>query len=309
MTATPQEIMAKSVCLVLSFARIGSKRSVASNEVKVSATEATKALDQSMVHVGKDLFDSPQLRAIVTHDSVTRKWVVSRSVPSPLFRNSVYLLSVDAVEEVCEHLEERREDRAKLEEEFVAAWLGLVREAKWRLGPLFDPSEYPTVNALRDALKMEWSLIEWGTPEKKLRTISKAMFEKERAKAEAMWANAAVQIEDALVAGMSEVFSHLADVLSGGEDGKPKKFKQASVSKVEEFLELLAKRNLTGRKDLDELAEKGRRLLTGVDAKDLKSDDKLRARVVKGVGEIKSSLGEMLEARPARKITLTDEEV
>ena len=309
MTATPKEIMDRSICLVLAFSRIGSKRSVASNEVRVSAADGIEKPDQSMVHVAKDLFDSPELRAIVTHDSVTRKWIVSRSVPSPLFRDSVYLLGVDAVEEVCAHLEERREARTKLEETFLAAYPALVADARKRLGPLFNASEYPASSALRPALAMAWSLIEWGTPEKKLRTISKVLFEKEREKTEAIWANAAVQIEDALITGMSEVFNHLADRLSGGDDGGAKRFKQATVARAEEFLDLFAKRNLTGREDLAKLVEKGRKLLTGVDAKGLKTDEKLLARTVKGVAEIKTSLDTMLEARPARRMTLADEEV
>jgi len=300
MTATPQEITAKSVCLVLSFTRVGTRRSVSADQVKVDA-------DKSMVHVSKDLFNSPQLRAIVSHDNATRRWVVSRSVPSPLFRDSVYLLGVDAIEEVCEHLEKRKADRAKLEDVFFEAYPSLVAAAKQPaedggLGALFDLSEYPSVGVLRAALGMEWSLIEWGTPERKLSTISQALYEREKAKAEEQWKNAAVQIEDALVVGMQEVFGHLADRLSGGEDGKPKRFKQATVRRVEDFLDLFAKRNLTGREDLAALAEKGRKLLSGVDAAALKSDDVLRARAVIGVGEITKALDGMLEARPRRKI-------
>jgi len=75
-----------------------------------------------------------------------------------------------------------------------------------------------------------------------------------------------------------------------------------------EFLEMFEKRNLTNDGELAKLVIAAKKMLTGVDAKGLRDDEKLRARVATGFAELKGKLSGMVETKPARKISLADEE-
>jgi len=311
--ATPQDVRDSSVCILIDTSRFSVRRAVPRSEVNVEATTyavptGDREVDQDVVTVAKELLDSPELRAIATHDHYTKRWIRAHSVPSPLLRAGAFLVSVDALAEVYEYLERRRDERAALIAQFTEVYPQKTADARKRLGPLFDPTQYPAASVIAGAFGLEWQVVEMGTPDSKLRAVSKALFERERDKAEKVWANAVGQINEMLAAGMAKVVGHLAEKLGGADGEKPKRFRESSIAHVTEFFDTFGSRNLTRNADLAALVDKGRKLLSGVDAKELKSDDKLRARVAAGFVEINASLGKMLENRPARAITLEDEE-
>jgi hypothetical protein len=309
--ATGDDVRNNSVCIIINASKFSVRRTVPRADVNVEARArgaAEAEVDQDVVTVAKSLLDSPELRAIAVHDHYTKRWIRARSVPSPLLRAGAFLVSVDALAEVYEYLERRKAERSALIAEFTAAYPRLTSDARKKLGPLFDPTEYPAASIIERAFGLEWQVVEMGTPDHKLRAVSRALFEKEKEKAEKVWTNAVEQINAMLAEGMAKVVDHLAAQLGGADGEKPKRFRNASIKRVTDFLDTFAQRNLTRNADLAALVDKGRKLLSGVDAKDLKDDDKLRGRVAQGFAEIKTGLDKMLEDRPARAITLADEE-
>jgi hypothetical protein len=300
---TGAELRENSICVIIQASRFSVRRTVAKDRVQVDAVGEGPGLaivDQDQVTVAKDLLDSKELRAVGLYDHYTKQWLRARSVPSPLLRSGAYLISVGALGDVYAYLEARKVGRDALIGQFEESYPALVRAAKGRLGPLFDPSEYPARGELRGMFGMEWQVVEMGTPDVKLRSISQALFEKERDKAERVWTSAVGQINEALAQGMADVVGHI---------GKPKRFGEKSLARVTEFLGLLDARNLTRNADLTALADKARKLLSGVDAKSLKKDVGSRERLATEFTAIKASLDTMLEARPVRAIALSDEEV
>ena len=300
-------VQANSICVLIKMSRFTVRRTVQQGDVNVEANVEARGgksrpesiIDQDCVTVAKDLLDSDELRKIVTFDHVTKLWVKSRTVQSPLLRASAYLLGVDALPEMYGYLEARKKDRVTLEADFAAAYPGLIDAAKKRLGPLYDPTQYPPAASVRRLFGFDWQVIEIVTPNEKLRSISQALFEKEKAKAEAVWTSAVGQINDALAEGMAEVVAHLGARLGGGDE-PPKRFRETAIKRVTDFLDAFGQRNVTGNADLARLVDQARRLLSGVDAKAVKKDGDLRRRLAQGVAEIKGSLDGMLEARPAR---------
>lgn len=264
--------------------------------------------DTSMVHVGKDILDSPELRAILAHHISIRTWIIGRSVPSPLFKTGVFVLPISLLDEAYAYLERELAVDMRLRDEFFAAYERLQGEAKERLKELYNPSDYPPVERLKDAFSITWSLIEWNTPGK-LKKINKALYDKEKAKAEAEWANATMTIRDALRVSMADLVDHFMDRLSGDEDGKPKRLHEKRVKDLNEFMELFAARNLTGDTDLAGLVERAQKIMSGVDVKSLRTDADMRKRVAEGFTEIKASLDTMVEDLPGRKFAIGDDEV
>lgn len=312
-----QGVIDNSICLKLSFSRLGTKRSVKKSQVaekaqgeKTDGTDVPVAVyaDTSMVHVGKDILDSPELRAILSHHISIRTWVVARSVPSPLFKVGVFVLPVTLLDEVYAYLEQELAVDMKLRDAFYAEYERLKGEAQTRLKELYNPADYPPVERLAAAFSITWSLIEWSTPGK-LKKLNKALYDKEKAKAEAEWANATLTIRDALRVSMADLVDHFMERLSGDEDGKPKRLHEKRVKDLNEFMELFKARNLTGDADLAGLVEKAQKIMSGVDVTSLRGDADIRQRVTEGFTEIKAALDTMVEDLPSRKFALGDDEV
>ncbi len=293
----------RSVGLLLRFSRFGSRRSISSDQVEVEA-------DKSLIHVSKDILDSRELQAISRFDLYTRVWVMTRALPSELYKAGAYLIPVDVLEEVYQYLTTRMKAREQLIEQFIEAYPALKKAAKERLKDLFDPRDYPAEAEMGSAFTMSFQVIEHTSPGSKLRAISKMMFEREREKYEEMWANAGAQIKDALRESMADLVGHLVERLSGDNDGKPKRIHETRVKAVEEFLDSFGKRNIVDDTELAALVEQAKKIISGVDVKQLREDDKLRARVVIGFSEVKAALDTMLIDRPGRLVTVDkDEEV
>ena len=309
---TTATVMEKSVAFVLSFARPGTKRVVRKSQVSEKSEGQDNAVvvdaDKSMINVGKEIIDSPQLRAIVSRDGAIRQWVKARSLPSPLFKSGTTIVPTSLVESVYEFLEKSKTERDAEIAAFIEAYPALVEEARTKLGPLFDPRQYPATSALKGAFEMRWNIVEFGTPGK-LKTISKALYEKERAKAEAEWAGATEQIRNALRVAMAELVEHMINRLASDDDGKAKTFRNSMVENFTEFADLFAARNLTNDAELAALVEKAQKVMSGVDAKALRTDADIKQRVTEGFAEIKANLETMVVNRPARAMTLADEEV
>lgn len=299
MEPTTASVMEQSVALTLSFTRLGTKRSASKDSIECEA-------DKDMLHLGKDLLDSPELRAITSRDGFIRRWVAARALPSPLFKSGTFIIPVGLVEDVYAGLEKFKVDRDTDIDAFIATYPAKKAEAKERLKDLYNAAQYPTADVVKGAFEMKWYLIEFSTPGK-VKKISKAIYEKERAKAEAEWAGATEQIRNALRVAMAELVEHMVERLAADDDGKAKTFKTSMITKFAEFADLFGKRNLTGDAELAALVEKAQKVMTGVDAAGLRSDSELKTRVAEGFAEIKATLDTMVVNRPTRAINLSED--
>jgi len=302
-----------TIALTVSFSRLGTRRAVAKSQAQVEVLEAGQVVeaerpDKDAVHVAKSILDSPELRAIASLDNATRAYIATRAVPAPMLKSGVFMLNVDLVEPVYTYLEEQKIRREALISQFIEVYPKLVEAARESLKGLFDPRQYPAAATLRRSFDMSWSLREWQVSGK-LKTLSKSIYDKEVAKAEAEVASMTQQIKDALAVSLSGMVNHLVERLSGEEDGKPKKFKDATIENLTEFLDLYYKRT-PGDDGLATLVEKAKGILSGVDTKMIRTDTAIKDRVAQGMTEIKAVLDAMPAVnRPARAISLADEAV
>jgi hypothetical protein len=305
-------VFENSVAIVLSFSRLGTARKVKKSQVAEKsegiAADVVVDADTDMVHVGRDIIDSDELRAIASFDGAVRLWIEARCLPSSLFKAGVKCIPVSLLEDVYAYLEAAKVQREKLIDAFIESYPAKVEEARDRLKGLFDARHYPAVTILKRAFEMKWNIVSFDTPGK-LKAISASLYEKERAKVEAEWAGAAEQVRNALRVGMVDLVEHMIERLSSDSDGKAKVFRNTLVENFNEFATLFAARNLTNDTELAALVEKAQKVMSGVDAKSLRSDADIKERVSQGFAEIKANLDTMVVNRPARAITLADENV
>jgi cell division septum initiation protein DivIVA len=291
-------IMDKAVCLVLRIHSIGNHRKVSSSSVEVDA-------DRDLINVQKTLIDADELRAIQSLDGETRRELYNLCLPS-MFREGVYLTPIELIERVEDKLQKYAKQREVLLDKLIAVYPQRLKEAEERLRTLFNPADYPSASRLRGQFTVDWQYVQFGTPTK-LKSISSEMFQREREKAEAKWAEATVEVQQVLRAAMAELVNHMADRLSGKEDGKKKVFRNTLVSNMKEFLDTFGARNIADDKALAALVEKAKSLVDGVDPDTLRKNDGLRDSVQAGFAEIKKSLDTMIVERPKRAFSLEDE--
>lgn len=301
--------------LTVSFSRLGTRRAVPKSKAQVEVLDAgqvnvAERPEQDVVHVAKSILDSPELKAIASLDHSVRAYLSTRAVPAPMLKSGVFMVHADLVESIYTYLEEMKTRRDSLVEQFIDAYPKLIEAARDALKGLFDARQYPSSATVRNAFSMEWSLREQQVSGK-LKTISKAIYDKEVEKAKGEVASMVQSVKDALAVSLSGMVNHLVERLSGEEDGKPKIFKGSTVENLTEFLDLYYKRTPDSENDtLAPLVEQAKKVLSGVDVKSIKSDTTIRERVAQGFAEIKSALDAMpAVSRPERAVTLADEEV
>ena len=293
----PVDLAANSVMLVLRLGRIGNRRKVPTDMVSVDA-------DPDAVHVGKELLESPELKAVTAEDNAIRQWVYARSLPSyGTLRDGVYRIPLALVDQVDEELEAFRQRRDVLIGKFLERYPEMVNEAVARLRTLYNPADYPHLDQVAARFTFSYRYLAFMTPQ----TLSAQLLSRERAKAAAEISTEVEEIKVALRTGFAELVAHAADRLMVRPDGKKVIFKDSLVSNMEEFFGFFQARNLVGDEELAALVERARESMRGVTAEVLRTDDVTRASVKKTLDQVKDEMDKNLLVRPRRRLILDPE--
>lgn len=316
------DLYEQTILFSLSMSKLWTRRHVSGQDVEVKSKEdnevqttrrrtrrqTTEAAseeekpDEAMLFVSKDILVSEELQAIQRHDMQIRNYLWSRSFPSH-FRRGVYLIPFNLANDVYARLEEFKEQRQELIEEFLSVYPEKVKEAEKRLKALFDPEQYPSVADLRRHFKMTWSMHTQGPPET-LKKLKGNIWEKELKKAKEAAEQAREEIIKLMRAEFAELIAHAVDRLTPDADGKPKIFKNSMVGHMEEFISLFDAKNIGNDKDLAGLVKKAKGLVSGINIDDLREDKDYRKQIAQGFTQIKASLDPLVEKRPSRRILL-----
>jgi hypothetical protein len=287
-----------AVALIFTMHRWGNRKSVKKEKIKVDKT------DKKLLNQTKRLVDpSGEIKDIQSFMySTVKMWVMNQSVPS-FFQDGVYLFNISQVAEVEKVLNERREELKGMVEKFLAVYPKRIKDVEERLAENFDRKDYPTVNELRSRYRFTWRWVEFGIPE----GLPDEVFKVEKKRMEDMWTSAGEQIMQALREGFQKIITHAVSVLEVGEDGRTKKFRDASFDNINEFIDLFKNKNLTNDIELEALVKKAKKIMTGIDdPQDLKKDPDMRKVVEKGFTDITKQLSKMVEAKPKRKFSFDD---
>lgn len=284
-----------AVALSLKLHMIGMRQSLDDSEFEASGAS------KEMVSASKKLFDQcDELDAINSHMWATKKWVEARSLPSG-FRGGIYFVRTSAVEEIDTYLEERAEEMRPLVESFVAVLDQRIAEAKVKLGKLAETATWPTATRIRRRFRVEWGWMVFETPES-LKGLSKSLYNREREKAAGQIAEAREQAITLLRQQMKKLVDHMVERLTPGDDGKAKTFKAGTVESLGEFLKNFELRDLAEDAELQGVVGKATRLLDGVDAKLIRSEEGVRNAVARGFSDIQTKLDALVVERPKRSI-------
>jgi hypothetical protein len=101
---------------------------------------------------------------------------------------------------------------------------------------------------------------------------------------------------------LQQLVEHLAERLSGTVDGKPKVFRDSAVENLQEFFARFQHLNIRSNAEMDELVSRAQRVISGVDAQDLRNSSSMRSATLRGLSGIQATLDGLLVDRPRRNL-------
>jgi len=175
----------------------------------------------------------------------------------------------------------------------------IKNEARRRLGSLFNPSDYPTTLDGMFDLEVSSPPIE---PPHYLIALNPGVFEAEQARVRERFESAVELAEQAFATELQKLVSHLAERLTGLQDGQPKVFRDTAVENFRQFFERFRRLNVRSNPELDALVDQARQVITGIEPQQLRDSVRLRAMVANDFTRIEQAVGDLLVDRPRRNI-------
>jgi hypothetical protein len=281
----------------LSFTWFGTRKSL-SVEQKQQAAEPFGAEAKSL-SASKRLLDTshPAFRAVTRVKSMaTSLW---RGMTLPYPESGIRLIRQDDVERFDAQMTDLRDELDEAVEHLDRTFGELKRHAQEHLGRLYNPGDYP--DSLRGLFAVEWDFPSVEPPNF-LRELSPELYRAELQRVQSRFDEAVQLAEQAFTDELAKLVSHLAERLAGDADGKPKIFRDSAIGNLREFFERFKHLGVRSSEDLDRLVHDCQQLVSGVDPQSLRDNASLRQVVEQGLGQIQSSLDELLVDKPRRAI-------
>ena len=275
----------------------GTRKSLSESQRSLAA-EAFAA-DQKSVSAAKKLLDTshPAFKAVTTvKTAAVNYW---RDSTLPFVEPGMRLIRRQQITEFNERMTEYREQLAIAVSELEQHFDELVQQARQRLGDLFNASDYPA--DIADAFAIEWDFPSVSTPEY-LRSVSPELYEAECQRVRARFDEAVSLAENAFAEELEQLVTHLAERLSGGEDGQPKVFRDSAVNNLREFFDRFRRLNIRSDDDLERLVTDAESVIAGVSPQGLRDRQSLRQAVNAQLREVTESLDDWMTDRPRRNI-------
>ena len=228
--------------------------------------------------------------------TITRYWKDSSlAFPEPGIR----LIRQERIDEFDDKLRAYRDELdsavASLDNQFST----LKQAAKVRLGSLFNLSDYPA--SLADEFAVEWDFPSVEAPDY-LRRLNPEVYQQQAQLVSQRFEETVAMAEQAFIDELDQLVNHLAERLSGDDDGRPKIFRDSSLTNLTAFFQKFRDLNVSSNQQLDDLVERCQQLVSGVAPQTLRDNDSLRNSLSSNLASVQSSLDQLMVERPRRNI-------
>ncbi len=295
--AHEDQLRDSSAAVRLSFTWMGVRRTLTPHQRAVAADSF--GAEGDFLSAGKKLLDTkhPKFKALTAIRGEAVSMWKSLSLPWP--EPGIRLIRREQIADFDNRASSLAERLNEAVLELDGHFDELRKAARDRLGSLFNESDYPA--SLHGAFSMSWDYPSVDPPGY-LRQINPELYEQECNRVRSRFAEAIRLAEEAFMAELSELISHLCERLNGDRDGKPKVFRDTSVSNLTDFFGRFRSLNVGSNAELDRLVEQAQSVLRGVRPKSLRQSDGLRQHVATQLSSVQSVLDGMMVDRPRRNI-------
>jgi hypothetical protein len=281
----------------LAFTWLGVRRTLTRDQ-KAQAAD-TFGAEGDYLSAAKKLLDTSHAayRAVnsVKHQAVAY-W---RTISLPYPELGIRLIRQSDVDALNSRLTSFQSELADSVEVLQRHYADLKSAARERLGRLFNASDYP------DTLQ-SWFAVSWDFPSVEppdyLRQLNPALYEEEARRVSARFEQAVEMAEQAFLEELSGLVTHLSERLSGGDDGKPKIFRDSAVGNLTDFFQRFRRLNVRSNEELDELVNQVQRVIRGVRPQQLRDDASVRERIAENLSSVQPLLDGLLIDRPRRRL-------
>lgn len=239
-----------------------------------------------MVRANKDLIDKSHLQDINKIISDARSYVWTVANPFPI--KGIHFINHDIVPQVKERLDGYNSLLHKAVNKFVRQYNNFIDDAEKNLSPgkLFNPSDYPQKNQIRNKFGIFYRFFDLSVPTH----ISNEMRKEETENFQALMKQTQEMGVLALREGFAELVTHLTNTLTGKLDGEKKRLHQDSITKITDFFETFKARNVFNDKELEDIINDAIIIVGDVDSKELAKDKDLTKLINDQMVDVKKEL-------------------
>jgi hypothetical protein len=293
----PQQLRTTMAAVRVSLSGLGVRKTL-SSEQKAQAAD-TFGAEGAFLSAGKKLLDTrhPKFQAVTAVKTRVMQFWRSLSLPYP--ENGVRLIRQDKIDGFDAQMREFRDQLDEAVAELGLHYDSLKSAASRRLGTLYDPTDYPS--SLGGMFSVEWDFPSVEAPDY-LRQLHPELYEQECQRVQQRFSEAVRLAEEAFIAELAKLVSHLTERISGIEDNKPKIFRDSAVSNLTEFFERFRQLNVRSNDQLDQLVADAQQIVRGVEPQQLRDNQGLRQHVATELSAVQSVLDGLLVDRPRRNI-------
>ena len=246
------------------------KTSVWTGKIKASTAAVNKTdADADFLSIHKSLVSKECLKPIENIRNLARGWVANRSLPFTV--TGVLFIPKDMIEDVDQMLSIYQNQFYEKVDCFVDDYEIYTRQAKDKLGELYNPTDYP--KDIRRKFSFEWNFFVMAAPDK-MSILSPEIYEREKENFQATMNEFEETAMQALRSTFSGMISRISERLSGD---KKKTFKDTTVTNIRQFIKDFNAMNITDDKELEMLVARADECLgANITPEDLRTNDSLR---------------------------------
>lgn len=297
--AAAHHLRSECMAVRVSFSWLGTSKSIDKTTRDEMASPFKANAD--FLSAGKKILDNrhEKVLAVTKIRGEALKYWKDNSLPFP--ETGVRLIPQNRIDHFTAAMETLQSDLEAAVTALEAEYPSLIEKAKESLGTLFNASDYP--QTLIGAFAIHYDFPNVEAPDY-LMELRPAIYEQERARVAAQFDEAVRLAEASFLEEFSGLVSYLCTVLTAKtEDGKPKVFKDSSVSNLKEFFDRFKTLNVRSNPQLDALVDEARKALgRGVSAKTIRAEAEIREDVVKSLSKVKDQLEGMTTSAPRRRV-------
>jgi hypothetical protein len=265
------------------FRSTGRKQDKATAE-EVNLAKNTRSSKAASVY--KSLFvGDADLEAINSYAGKVRTWLYS--VTLPWSDSGTRLVPTKAFFDISHDLTEHEKEFDRLVSQFVFNYSVKISSQAFKLGKLFDPAEYPTVEAVSHKFALRYHFTPVPEAGDFRVDIPAQAAEQLKSKFEAATSTRVREAMQEPWDRLYEEVQHIRDKMIAKEDGKPQKLYQSMLDNALGLCSTLKSLNILDDPDLEAARRTLELSLTDVDIKSLRESPEMRTSIITKMDELK----------------------
>jgi hypothetical protein len=304
------DVFARTVPLQVEKHYFGESKSASLAPVQITGDDglalgaADQAKTKAFLNMSKKLLNAPELRAVRYRDIAFRDWLKGVATP---WRPGLWLVPHQLIDQVDAEAQRWEKERQALVDTAASVYLERVEAMREPLGPMYNPGDYPRVDVFKAKYWVDWKWVSYG-PADVLREVRSDIFRRETEKMHRDAVEARTLVQQHLRSQLLAITTHLRGLLAPKASGRRVNLRSDVFERLNEYLDGVAQRDVTGDKDLGAVVKQLRTMCKAMDLETLRDDDAVRDKAAEDMGVITTALSALVEEGPSRGMRMRDEE-